>query len=69
MRYLICWIFPPLAVFLCGKPIQAILNFILFFTCIGTPFAILWGYLTVREFYADQRNNRLMKALRKTRTS
>ena len=51
--YLIALIFPPLAVLMCGKPIQALLNtlFCLFFWIPG----IIHAIMVVSDYKADKR--------------
>ena len=60
MRYFLAIILPPVAVFLCGKPIQFILNIILtlFFWLPGVIHAIL----VVNSHLADKRTDRVVKA-------
>ena len=61
MRYLIAVILPPLAVFLCGKIGQAILNCILtlFFFVPGVVHALM----VVHSHEADKRNKALIRAI------
>ena len=61
MRYLLAILLPPLAVLLCGKPIQFVLNIVLtlFFWVPGVVHAIL----VVHDHLEDKRANRLMKAI------
>jgi uncharacterized membrane protein YqaE (UPF0057 family) len=61
MRYLLALLLPPLAVLLCGRPIQALLNLVLtlFFWLPGCVHAVL----VVGEYYADCRANRLIRAM------
>jgi uncharacterized membrane protein YqaE (UPF0057 family) len=64
--YLIAILFPPLAVLLCGKPVQAVLNLILtlFLYVPGLVHAIL----VINAHKADQRNAALIRAVTKSRT-
>jgi len=64
MRYLIAIILPPLAVLLCGKPFQFILNIILtlFFWIPGAIHAIL----VVNSYLADKRMNKIIQATGKS---
>ncbi len=61
MRYLLAIILPPLAVLICGKPIQALINLLL---CV-----LLWipGVIhamgVVSNYYADKRTGRIVQAL------
>jgi uncharacterized membrane protein YqaE (UPF0057 family) len=63
MLYLIAILFPPLAVLLCGKPFQAMLNL---FLCL-----LLWlpglihACLVVSQYHADCRSNNEMDYQRK----
>ena len=53
---------PPLAVLLCGKPIQAVLN--LFLTiCFWIP-GVIHAFMVVGSRNADKRNDRLIDALK-----
>ena len=63
MRYFLAIICPPLAVILCGKPIQAILAFFLwlFFWVPGSIYALF----VVSGSKADSRNKKLIKAMEK----
>ncbi len=63
MLYILAILFPPLAVLICGKPIQALLNILLslLFYFPGLIHAIL----IVHEHYADKRNKELIAALRR----
>jgi len=58
---LLAIIFPPLAVLLCGKPIQAVLNIFLW-ACIIIP-GIIHAIIVVNARNADKRNNRLISAI------
>ncbi|WP_160045522.1 MULTISPECIES: YqaE/Pmp3 family membrane protein [Paenibacillus] len=61
MRYLLAIILPPVAVLLCGKPIQALLNFILciFFWIPG----VIHAFAVVSSHKADKRNDKLIRAI------
>lgn len=62
MMYLLAILLPPVAVLLCGKPIQALLN-------LGLTL-LLWipgsihAILVVNEHKANQRANRMAKKMR-----
>ena len=60
MRYFLAIILPPLAVLLCGKPLQFVLNLILtlFFWIPGMIHAIL----VVHDYNADKRVEKIVKA-------
>lgn len=63
MRYLLAIVLPPVAVLLCGKPFQALLNVVLtlaFFWVGGVVHALL----VVASTQADNRTNRLERAIR-----
>ena len=62
MRYLLAILLPPVAVLLCGKPFQAVLNFLLTL-CFWVPGAI-HALLIANDFYEDQRAERMIGALR-----
>ena len=61
MMYLLAVIFPPLAVLLCGKPIQALLNLLL---CIlfYIP-GLIHALCVVSAKKADKRTDRIVKAV------
>jgi len=62
MRYLLAIILPPLAVLLCGKPVQAVLNF-----CLCLLFlvpGIVHAICVVASHKADVRQRELIKAMR-----
>ncbi len=61
MRNLLAIIFPPLAVLLCGKPIQAVLN--CFLTLLLWIPGVVHAILVVNSHLADKRTDRLIRAL------
>jgi uncharacterized membrane protein YqaE (UPF0057 family) len=65
MRYFIAIVLPPLAVLLCGKPVQFLLNIVLtlFFWVPGMIHAIL----VVHEHLEDKRANRIVQAVQQRR--
>ena len=65
MRYLLAIILPPVAVLLCGKPVQALLNLVLtlFFWIPGAIHALF----VVNSHLADKRAERVVKAVEKGR--
>jgi uncharacterized membrane protein YqaE (UPF0057 family) len=63
MLYLIAVLLPPLAVLLCGKPFQAILNLVLVFITIYVG-ALIHALFVVHNHYADQRQERLLRDMR-----
>ncbi|WP_408635964.1 YqaE/Pmp3 family membrane protein [Parendozoicomonas callyspongiae] len=62
MRYFLAIILPPLAVFLCGKPIQGILNIIL--TLLFWVPGIVHALFVVHNHLADKRNQELVDAIK-----
>lgn len=62
MRYLLAILLPPVAVLLCGKWVQALLNLVLtlFFWVPGAIHAIL----VVHDHHEDQRAQRVIAAVR-----
>ena len=64
MRYFLAIILPPLAVLLCGKPIQFLLNIVLtlFFWVPGAVHAIL----VVNNHLADKRADKIVQAVKQT---
>ena len=63
MLYLLAILLPPVAVLLCGKPIQALLNLLL--TVLGYFPRLIHAILVVNAYKADQRNDRLIRAMNK----
>ncbi len=61
MLYLVAVVLPPLAVLLCGKPWQALLS-ILLTLGLYVP-GLLHALFVVHNHYADQRAERLIRAL------
>ncbi|MBE0440396.1 MAG: YqaE/Pmp3 family membrane protein [Gammaproteobacteria bacterium] len=62
MRYLFAIILPPLAVFLCGKPIQGVLN--IFLTLLFWIPGMIHALFVVNSHLADKRTNRIIDALK-----
>ena len=62
MRYLLAIVLPPLAVLLCAKPIQALLNFVLtlFFWIPG----VIHALMVVNTYFEDRRTDRVLDAIR-----
>jgi uncharacterized membrane protein YqaE (UPF0057 family) len=65
MRYLLC-ILPPVAVFMCGKPIQAIINLGLTL-CFYLP-GLIHALLVVSSFNADRRTKAITDTIKATAT-
>jgi len=64
VRYFLAIILPPLAVLLCGKPIQAVLALLLTF-CLWIPGAI-YACIVVSSYKADQRAKKMIKAVERS---
>jgi len=62
MRYLLAILLPPVAVLMCGKPIQFLLNIILTL-CFWLPGAI-HAILVVNKHFADKRADRIVAAIK-----
>ncbi len=63
MRYFLAIILPPLAVFLCGKPFQALLN--IFLTILGWIPGIVHALFVVHNHLAEKRNQAVIDAIEK----
>jgi uncharacterized membrane protein YqaE (UPF0057 family) len=61
MRYLIAIVLPPLAVLLCGKPLQAILN--LFLTLFFWLPGVVHALFVVADHKAEKRARRIERAV------
>lgn len=61
MRYFLAIVLPPLAVLLCGKPFQAILNLVLTL-CFWIP-GMIHALFVVDCHFEDQRTERLVRAV------
>jgi uncharacterized membrane protein YqaE (UPF0057 family) len=64
MRYVLAILLPPLAVILCGKPVQFILN--LFLTLLFWIPGMIHALFVVNSHLADKRADRIEKAIRET---
>ncbi len=62
MLYLLAILLPPVAVLMCGKPGQAVLNLILT-CCLWIPGAI-HACLVVSSYHADKRTDRIVRSKR-----
>ena len=67
MRYLLAIILPPIAVLLCGKPVQAILNLLL--TILFWIPGVVHALFVVHSHLADKRTDRVLEAVEKSRRS
>ena len=63
MLYLLAIVAPPLAVLLCGKPGQAVLNLLLTL-CLWIP-GIIHAMMVVSSHQADQRTDRIVREMRR----
>jgi uncharacterized membrane protein YqaE (UPF0057 family) len=63
MRYFLAIILPPLAVLLCGKPIQFILN--IFLTLLFWIPGVIHAILVVNAHLADKRTEKIVQAVQK----
>ena len=62
MRYLLAVILPPVAVLICGKPIQALLNLVL--TLLFWIPGLIHALFVVNAYYADKRTDRVIQAIK-----
>jgi uncharacterized membrane protein YqaE (UPF0057 family) len=62
MRYLLAVILPPVAVLICGKPIQALLNLLL--TLLFWIPGLIHALFVVNGYYADKRADRVIQAIK-----
>jgi uncharacterized membrane protein YqaE (UPF0057 family) len=65
MRYVLAIFLPPVAVLICGKPVQALLNFIL--TLFLWIPGVIHACFVVHNYYADRRTDRIVKAIGRNR--
>jgi uncharacterized membrane protein YqaE (UPF0057 family) len=65
MRYVLAIFLPPIAVLICGKPVQALLNFIL--TLFLWIPGVIHACFVVHNYYADRRTDRIVKAIGRNR--
>jgi uncharacterized membrane protein YqaE (UPF0057 family) len=61
MVYLVAILLPPLAVFLAGRPIQALINIPL--TLLVWVPGVIHALFVVNIYYADKRTRRIIKAI------
>jgi uncharacterized membrane protein YqaE (UPF0057 family) len=66
MRYLCCFLLPPLAVLSTGRWISAVLN--LFFTLLFILPGVVHAFLVVNRYYADRRHAEMLAALKTSAT-
>lgn len=65
MRYLLC-LLPPIAVLVCGKPIQALLNVVLTL-CVYFP-GVIHAIFVVSSYNADKRTQKVVDAIQQSKT-
>lgn len=65
MRYLLAILLPPVAVFICGKPIQGIIN--IFLTLAFYVPGAVHAILVVHGWHADRRNDEIVRAIKESR--
>lgn len=65
MRYLLAILLPPLAVLVCGKPVQALINLLLTL-CFWVPGAV-HALLVANDYYEDRRQQSLLAAMARMR--
>ncbi len=63
MLYLLAFL-PPVAVLVCGKPFQAIIALVLTLA-LYVP-GVIYAFMVVGNYYADNRTKRLEKAIRES---
>ena len=61
MRYLLAILLPPLAVLLCGRPFQAVLNLLL--TLVFWVPGVLHAILIVHDYHENQQAHDMVSAL------
>ena len=61
MRYLLAILLPPVAVFFCAKPFQALLNLIL--TLLFYVPGLIHALFVVHGYYADKRTQQVVDAI------
>lgn len=64
MRYFLAILLPPLAVLLCGKPFQFLLNIVL--TLLGWIPGVIHAILVVNDYHEDRRAAMIVKAVHQT---
>ncbi len=65
MLYVLAIFLPPVAVLLCGKPIQAVVNLLL--TLLFWIPGVIHAMLVVSSHHADKRTDRVIKAMEKNK--
>ncbi|MHC4122248.1 MAG: YqaE/Pmp3 family membrane protein [Planctomycetota bacterium] len=67
MLYFLAIILPPVAVLLCGKPVQFVLNILL--TLLFWIPGVVHAILVVNSYLADKRTDRIVQASAKAKSS
>ncbi len=62
MRYILAIFLPPVAVFLCGKPIQGIIS--IFLTLLFWIPGVIHALFVVHNHLADKRTDRIVDAIK-----
>jgi hypothetical protein len=62
VRYVLAIFLPSIAVLLCGRPLMAIILFLLHLTILGWPLATLMAWLIIHDHKADLRARQLAYA-------
>ena len=65
MRYLLAILLPPVAVFVCGKPFQGIIN--IFLTLAFYLPGAVHAIFVVHSYLADKRNDEIVRAIKESR--
>ena len=71
IRYILAIFLPPVAVFLCGKPIQGIINIFLLvggfmiLTVPGALVAVVHALFVVHSHHSDKQTKKIIKAINK----
>jgi uncharacterized membrane protein YqaE (UPF0057 family) len=63
MRYILAIFIPPVAVFLCGKPIQGIIS--IFLTLLFWIPGVIHALFVVHNHLADKRTDRIVNAIKR----
>ena len=63
MRYLIALFLPWLTFFTMGKPFQGLICLLLQLTLVGWLPATIWAFVSISNYNADKRTDRLLQAV------
>ena len=64
VRYLIAILLPPLGMLLVGKPLLALVCFVMMMTLAAWPIASIWAVLVVHSAFEDARARKVIAASR-----